>query len=155
MSLRGSISLIYGDGEHVFRLGIGQSIELQAKFREWRGPDFGPGSMVRAAVLGNLFEHEAHEILRLGLIGGGMLPSQAHVLLARNFEAEGMSRNTSVVLLILGAMFPDAEEDKKKDDDGGEASPTGRSTPPESTPPDTSWDSARARSTNGHGPNSI
>jgi hypothetical protein len=158
MSLRGAVRLVYGDGEHEFRIGIGQTVELQERVNAWRnakgGDQMGLRSMILAGLRGDLWPHEVREVIRLALIGAGTLPSQAHVFLERNFEAEGLTKSTAVAVEILAAAFPEttADEDKKKQNDGSvSANPTG-SIPPESTPPASSWDSGRASSINGRGP---
>jgi hypothetical protein len=74
------IDLIWGDGEQKFALPIGQLRELQNKC------DAGP-----AKVLGRLgstewFIDDIRETIRLGLIGGGKTPAEAHMLVVRYID---------------------------------------------------------------------
>lgn len=74
------IDLIWGDGEQKFALPIGQLRELQDKCSA--GP---------AKVLGRLgttewFIDDIRETIRLGLIGGGKTPAEAHMLVSRYID---------------------------------------------------------------------
>lgn len=84
MSRDGSIELFWGDGEHLFRLPIGHLRELQEK------TDCGP-----YRIWMRLREHdwrvdEVRETIRLGLIGGGMKPFDAHRLVVRYIDEFGL-----------------------------------------------------------------
>lgn len=73
----GEITTFWADGEHTFRLAIRQMRELQEK------TGVGPYK-----VLERLRDHdwrvdEIREVIRLGLIGGGMSPADAYRLVVR------------------------------------------------------------------------
>ena len=91
MSADGSISLIWGDGEHVFRLAIGQFRELQEKVNGRRlalgGQMVGPMSLLNQLRANDAWPDDIRDVLRLGLIGGGMKPPEAHRMLVSYFDA--------------------------------------------------------------------
>lgn len=77
MSRDASISEPFGDGQHIFRMALGQLRELQEKT-----------GVSPFAVLARLISYlpmvdDAPEIIRLGLIGGGMAPPEAIALTER------------------------------------------------------------------------
>ena len=70
-NLKAEVSLTWGDGEYLFALKIAEIEELQ------KACDAGFGE-IAARVFGNLFYiRDVYEIIRLGLIGGGMAPVTA------------------------------------------------------------------------------
>ncbi|WP_375458888.1 gene transfer agent family protein [uncultured Enterovirga sp.] len=71
MSSDGSITLLWGDGEHRFRLAIGQLRELQTKCNA------GPLEILDRLANRTWRIDDARETIRLGLIGGGMEPIAA------------------------------------------------------------------------------
>jgi|SRR5215204_1880696 len=96
MTTDGTISLIiWGDDEHRFKLALGQLRELQDKreagaieildrFRErkWRVDD-------------------VREVIRLGLIGGGMAPVDAFTLINRYVDNRPIMESLPVAFTIL------------------------------------------------------
>lgn len=65
------ITMIWGDGEHTFRLPYDQLVELQEKLGQ------GPMKTLMAFETGDWTPQSVYEIIRLGLIGGGMKPTDA------------------------------------------------------------------------------
>jgi hypothetical protein len=78
---QGSVRLEWGDGEHAFRLAIGQLRELQESVNRPRvamgAPAIGPRTLLRLLSAGDAWPDEVAEVLRLGLVGGGMKPVEA------------------------------------------------------------------------------
>ena len=77
MSGDGSITRTWGDGEHTFRLRIGELRELEEK------RDAGSFVLYQRLANGTCRFDDIRETLRLGLIGGGMAPSLALGLVAK------------------------------------------------------------------------
>jgi hypothetical protein len=71
------ITLFFGDGEHLFRFRLGEIEELQAKC------DAGPQQVLMRLDSGLWRLADITETIRLGLIGGGMVPQAAHDLVRR------------------------------------------------------------------------
>jgi hypothetical protein len=90
MSRNGSVTLDWADGEHTFRLAIGQLRELQETVNKTRiklgASLIGPATLFEAVRSNNAWPHEIREIMRLGLIGGGTKPADALDLVRRYVE---------------------------------------------------------------------
>ena len=92
MSLEdGSVTLQFGGQEHPFRIAFGQWRELQESINKPRleigEPPIGPMGLLRALLDGNAWPNDVREVIRLGLIGGGMKYDRALVLIKRHVEA--------------------------------------------------------------------
>jgi hypothetical protein len=110
MSRNASISLAWADGEYDFRLGLGQIEELQ------EACDAGPYVILQHLIAGTWRVKMIRETLRLGLIGGGMQPTQAIKLIQRYHDelpwAHNVKQATAVMhAAVLGA--PDGEKPGK------------------------------------------
>lgn len=106
----GSVSLTFGDGEHLFRIAFGQWRELQESINKPRleigEPPIGPMPLLRALLDGGAWPHDVREVIRLGLIGGGMKPDRALVLVKRYVEAGPYFAAVPVARTVLqAAMF--------------------------------------------------
>ena len=91
MSLEdGSVTLQFGDGEYPFRLAYGQFRELQETVNRPRlevgAPSIGALNLAEALRTGGAWPSDAREVIRLGLIGGGMKADRALVLVKRYVE---------------------------------------------------------------------
>jgi len=86
----GSITLVLGDAEHRFRIAYGQWRELQESINKPRleigQPVIGPRDLFLLLLDKNAWAHDVREVIRLGLIGGGMKPDRALVLVKRHLE---------------------------------------------------------------------
>jgi hypothetical protein len=75
-----AIPFEWGDGAHVFRLGLKQLRELQAK------TDCGPEELYWRIRKGQWRIDDLRETIRIGLIGGGMELEKANGLMRLHFD---------------------------------------------------------------------
>lgn len=105
MSADGGTTLTWGDGEHRFRLAIGQLSELQQAINKPRiamgAPLIGPFELLRLLETGNVWPNELREIIRLALIGGGMAPLEALTMVKRYVEDRPLFENVLPAYQIL------------------------------------------------------
>lgn len=97
MSIDGSIERDFGDGTHRFRLAIGGLRELQDKTGK------GPLELFRRCLAGTWFVDEPREIIRIALVGGGMVPAQALALVRRYVDERPLAECVPLAQEILGA----------------------------------------------------
>lgn len=97
MSRSGDIEIEWGDGTHRFRLAIGQLRELQEKTGQ------GPGALLQRLSTGGWRVDDAPQILRLGLIGGGMAPIDAARLVRVYAEERPPMESIQPALTVLMA----------------------------------------------------
>jgi len=116
MSPNGKIEFVWGDGEHSFNVAkITHALELEGKC----------GCGV-AEIFSRLRESRWHindvrETIRIGLIGGGMEPVKAHVLVKRYVDERPWSESIQAATLILMAAMvgvPGDEVGKKPETEG-------------------------------------
>lgn len=108
MSRSGQVSFAWADGEHTFALKIGQLIELQEKC------DAGPPMILTRLEAGAWRVSDVRETIRLGLIGGGMSPTDALKLTIRYVDERPLGESSLVAQLILAAALfgaPEGAED--------------------------------------------
>jgi hypothetical protein len=108
MSRDASVTLAWGDGEHRFRLPIGQLRELQEKTQ------LGPLALLRRVLDGGWRLDDLRETIRLGLIGGGMAPVDALGLVARYVDGRPLTESVLPAYRVLQAVIygtPDMAED--------------------------------------------
>jgi hypothetical protein len=137
MSADASVTFPWGDGPHTFRLALGQLRELQDKC--------GAGPI---EVLDRLRERrwrveDVREPIRLGLVGGGMDPLAALVLVDRYVDqrpslAENV-RHAQGILIAALIGVPDDPVGKA----AAERTATAGSASPPSTEPAPPWDGTR------------
>lgn len=118
MSSDGSIMLMWGDGENKFRYGIGQFRELQEKVNARRlhigAPLIGPMTLLDALREKNVWPDDLRDILRIGLVGGGLTASETHRKLVLYFDASPPADSMLPAYLILLAGFIGVPEDEIK-----------------------------------------
>lgn len=110
MSRNASITLAWADGEYLFRLGLGQIEELQ------EACDAGPFVILNHLIAGTWRVKMVRETLRLGLIGGGMQPTQAFKLIQRYHDELPWAHNVKQASAVLHAAVlgaPDGERPGK------------------------------------------
>lgn len=152
MSADGSIDLDWADGHHRFRLALGQLRELQEKINGPRvalgATPIGPFTLLQLAVARDLWPQEVREIVRLGLIGGGMKPIDALALVIRYVDERPLLESLPPAALILRAALVGVPDDNKtgKKKRQKRSMTTGSSSPP-STGTAQPWDGQSTRST--------
>lgn len=129
MSRDASISLDWADGHHTFRLPIGQLRELQEK------TGVGPLRLLHRLMDGSWMVDDAREIMRLGLIGGGMEPAQALRLVQRYVDARPLVEAQAPAMLVLGAALHGTDQEGHPGKE--EALEAATSAPSSSSPPST------------------
>lgn len=111
MSRDASITLKWADGNHKFRLSIGQIRELQEKV------DAGPAWILDRVRTGAWRVDDLRETIRLGLIGGGAKHGEALKLVERYVDAFPLTDSVAPAMLILSAALfgaPDGERPGKR-----------------------------------------
>lgn len=127
------ITLAWADGEHAFRLGLGQLRELQEK------TDAGPAFLLDRLSRGTWRVDDIRETIRLGLIGGGKAPAEALALVTRYVDERPLMESIPVAqAIIMVAIMPVEDDPLGKPAPAGDASglPNAGSSPsPASTAP--------------------
>lgn len=100
----GRITLPWADGEHTFRLAVAQLLELQEK------TGVGPVELVQRIRMHRWMVQDLRETIRLGLIGGGLPPAHAVVLVQRYVDERPLLESEPVALEILTAALVPPEE---------------------------------------------
>ncbi|WLB43017.1 gene transfer agent family protein [Bradyrhizobium ottawaense] len=101
------IELIWGSGPQSFKFGLGQFRALQENVNRRRlaigAPLVGPMDLVEQLRAKNVWPDDLRDILRLGLIGAGMPPRDAHLELAQYFDDKPPVPHMMPALAILSA----------------------------------------------------
>lgn len=136
MSRNGSIELDWADGSHRFRLAWGQLAELQEKCNA------GPYVILSRLHSGEWKIEDIAQVIRLGLIGGDMKPTDALILVRRYVEERPLLENLPFAVAILTAALLGAKDEPVGEPDAASrpeasstTSPTERSDLPPSTEP--------------------
>lgn len=101
-----TVTFDWADGTHSFRLAWGQLAELQEKC------DAGPYVVLQRLHSGEWRIEDVSNIIRLGLIGGGMEPAPALKLTRAYVEARPPMENIIPAQVILSAALTGAPEEK-------------------------------------------
>lgn len=105
-------------GEHPFRLALAQLEALQ------QGTDAGPEWLVMKLNSGQWLATEVFDILRLGLIGGGMPDGRARQIVTAAFDRHPLiAFKVPALAVLMAALYAPA------DDPAGKPSPAGETTP--------------------------
>lgn len=120
MSRLGAVDLQFGDGEYSFRLRMAQLIELDEKF------EVGPQKMLVDFSNNSARVPHVREIIRLGLIGGGMKPSEAFALVKNYVDQRPLMESVMHAQVILAAAVVGLPEDEPP---GKPEAPEGASEP--------------------------
>ncbi len=122
MSRNGSIDLDWGDDTHRFRLAIGELRDLQEKCGA------SPFTVLGRVMSVEPMIDDLREVLRLGLIGGGLAPPQALVLVRRWVDERPLVESILPARAVLAAALYGVE-----DEPPGKAA--GATETPNSSPP--------------------
>jgi hypothetical protein len=101
-----TVTFDWADGTYSFRLAWGQLAELQEKC------DAGPYVVLQRLHSGEWRIEDVSNIIRLGLIGGGMEPAPALKLTRAYVEARPPMENIIPAQVILSAALTGAPEEK-------------------------------------------
>lgn len=105
MSRLGLVSFVWGDGEHAFRLPFDGLVELQEKLGA------SPFDVHRRLSAGVPMASDAREVLRIGLVYGGLAPPEAVRLVKRWADERPAIESLLPALTVLGAaLFGVADE---------------------------------------------
>lgn len=105
MSRNGSVSFVWGDDEHEFRLGLGELRELQEK------TGVSPFALCERLREGRPLVDDMREVLRLGLIGGGLKPPEALALVRFYADERPLVGAVGPALVVLcAALYGVADE---------------------------------------------
>lgn len=102
----GDVVLAFGDGEHTFNIRkLKQAFELQDKC------GCGVGEVLTRLRAAKFYVNDFREVIRLGLIGGGMAPVAALTLVTRYVDERPWSESVmTAVAIILRAYAGSPEE---------------------------------------------
>lgn len=100
-----SVTIPFGDGEHTFRLAIGELRELQDKV------GIGPAALLDRLAQKRWLADDARETIRLGLIGAGLDPLQAMKLVRRYVDERPWGESVPIAVRILVAAIIGPAED--------------------------------------------
>ena len=96
MSRDASVTLPFADGDYTFRLGWGDLAKLQ------ESRDAGPYVILARLQTHQWLVQDISEVIRLGLIGGGLKPVEALQLTRSYVEARPPMENLPTAILVLG-----------------------------------------------------
>lgn len=103
--MSGSIEMVWGSGLQTFKFGMGQFRALQENVNRRRlaigAPLVGPMDMVEALKAKNVWPDDLRDILRLGLIGGGMASRDAHLEMTQSFDDSPPFEHMKPALIVL------------------------------------------------------
>ena len=139
MSADGSITLVWGDGENKFKYAIGQFRELQEKVNQRRlhmgWPLIGPMELINLLRDKAAWPDDIRDVLRIGLVGGGMTIAEAHRKLVLYFDGSPPLNHMLPAYLVLAAGFIGVPEDELKKKKAETTIATDHSNSPKSTGP--------------------
>jgi hypothetical protein len=105
MSRDATIEKPFGDGEYVFRLGWGEILKLQ------EARDTGPYVVLDRLLTGRWLFEDIADVIRIGLIGGGLDPIKARKMVREYVEARPPIENLGLAQSILGAAMVGAPDE--------------------------------------------
>jgi hypothetical protein len=119
MSADGSVTVIWGDGENKFRFAIGQWRELQEKINGRRLaiglPSIGPMTLLATLRAHDAWPDDLRDILRIGLVGGGLPIKEVHQKLVNHFDNTPPYPHNLVCFVVLSASLMGPPDDRVDD----------------------------------------
>lgn len=132
-SRHAAIEAAFGDGTHTFRLGLDEIEELERK------RDLSLFAIARrlSPQQRDARLSDISEVLRIGLIGGGMAPVAALALVQRYVDARPLDENRDVayVVALAGLMRLHAKEEAPPSGEGLAAKTRESTSPPSEEQP--------------------
>ena len=119
MSADASVTITWGDGDHRFRLAIGQLRELQEKCAA------GPMEVLDRLATRRWRVDDVRETIRLGLIGGGLEPIKALPLVKHYIDERPIMESVPAAQAVLIAALIGVEEDPAGKAEAGETTTDG------------------------------
>lgn len=114
--------IVWPGGEHPFRLALAQLEGLQQK------TDCGPEWIAMKLRSGQWLASEVFEVLRWGLIGGGMAAGEAQKTVANAFDRHPVTAfKLPALTVILAALYGPADDPVGKPSLAGETTPSDES----------------------------
>ncbi|MCX5478450.1 gene transfer agent family protein [Kaistia geumhonensis] len=145
MSRSGAIEIAWNGGTHSFRLAIRQWVELQEEC------GIGPPELLSRLGGSRWRVQDVRQPIRLGLVGGGMKPADANILVARYVDERPLIEAVPVAqAIVLASLVGVPDEPVGKEAAAGaatEADATDASPSPPITDPAPPWGSPPAMST--------
>lgn len=138
------IELVFADNSYLFRLPAKRIAELQDRCGA------GIGAIYKRTMSGDFYENDLKEIVRLGLIGGGLEPLEARKLIDRYCDAWPLNVWFVHAAAILSACvngYEKPSEGEADDPPGKMTAATDGSGSPRSTAPASTKASRRKKST--------
>ncbi len=111
------VHLTFGDGEYPFAINIGEARELEAL------KGVGIGAVYKRILAGDWHHDDCYQIIRLGMIGGGMTPAEALQKCRTYVLDRPFAEAVPVALAVLLAAFHSAETGKAPASEPAMASP--------------------------------
>lgn len=127
-----TIVMPWADGEYKFCLRLGEIRELQDKCKA------GFMDIMMHLREGHWWIDEPREVIRLGLIGGGMQPAQALVLVTRYVDGRPRLESIIPAFKIIAAAMQGVEQDQPGKETVEEPQMTDGSASPQSMAPEPS-----------------
>lgn len=134
MSRHAAIETEWGDGEYTFRLGLDQLQELE----ERRNTSIFTLAARLSPELRDARLADISEVLRAGLIGGGMRPIEAKALVRRYCDERPLDESRDVAYAVAMAAIARVHGGTLEEPASGEAGaaePNGSTSPPSTEPP--------------------
>jgi hypothetical protein len=102
----GEVTIFWGDGQQTFNVApLAQLLELEDKCR------CGVRELLTRIAADRWYINDLRETLRLGLIGGGKDPEQAHKLIERYFDNRPKLESARPAFAVLAAALVGVPED--------------------------------------------
>jgi hypothetical protein len=121
MSADGSIEIVWAGEDRRFRIGIGEYRSLQESVNARRvlinAEPIGPSALLHLLRTNNAWPDDVRDVLKAGLVGGGLTFQEANKLLVRHFDGKPLIEHVKTAFPILLASLvgvPDDEPSKKK-----------------------------------------
>ncbi len=134
MAANGQVEMAWGDGDQVFNIAkVGVALELEAKC------ECGVSEIFDRLRNGRWWLNDVRETLRLGLIGGGMEPAKALILIKRYVDNRPWAESVQPAMAVLMAALVGVPGD-----DIGKKPPADRTTEANQAPSSVPMDASSA-----------